>query len=310
MRVFIAGHQGTVGSAIVRLAPSGTEVLTRDRSSLNLENRDEVMSFLEDTRPDAVILAAAKVGGIEANSTNQRNYLLQNLRIQNVVIDAAACLGISNFLFLGSSCIYPRLAPQPMQESSLLTGSLEPTNDGYAIAKIAGIRLCRAIFEEEGLNYFSLMPTNLYGPNDNFNLKTSHVPAALIRKFHEAKTSGATEVVVWGTGNPRREFMHVDDMAQACWFMLGRDNGGSLINVGTGVDIQIREFSELVAKVIGYNGQIVFDTSRPDGPPRKLLDVTKIHSLGWNHQIGLEEGLRSTYGWFLKALKEGVVRGY
>ena len=310
MRVFVAGHRGTVGSAIVRLAPTNVEVLTRDRATLNLEIRDEVMSYLVDKRPDAIILAAAKVGGIKANATNQRMHLLQNLRIQNVVIDAAACLGVPNFLFLGSSCIYPRVAPQPMRESSLLTGPLEPTNDGYAIAKIAGIRLCRAIFEEEGLNYFSLMPTNLYGPNDNFNLQTSHVPAALIRKFHEAKLSGATEVVVWGTGNPRREFMHVDDMAQACWFMLGHDNGGALFNVGTGIDIQIREFAELVAKVIGYRGQIVFDTSRPDGPPRKLLDVTKIHSLGWSHGIELEEGLRSTYAWFLKALKEGVVRGY
>jgi len=254
-------------------------------------------------------LAAAKVGGIEANATHQKDFLLENLKIQNAVIEAASILEIENLLFLGSSCIYPKLAPQPLSENSLLSGSLEPTNEGYAIAKIAGIKLCRSIYEEQGLKYFSLMPTNLYGPNDNFDPRISHVPAALMRKFHEAKTSKAGEVVVWGSGTPRREFMHVDDMADACWYMLGQDFGGELINVGTGQDIEISEFAKLVAKVVGFEGNIVYDSSKPDGTPRKVLDVSKIQSYGWKYKIDLEEGLEKTYAWYVDALKKGEVRG-
>ncbi len=254
-------------------------------------------------------MAAAKVGGIEANATHQKDFLLENLKIQNAVMEAASILGIENLLFLGSSCIYPKLAPQPLSENSLLSGSLEPTNEGYAIAKIAGIKLCRSIFQEQGLKYFSLMPTNLYGPNDNYDPRVSHVPAALMRKFHEAKTSGAGEVVVWGSGTPRREFMHVDDMADASWYMLDQNVGGELINVGTGQDIEIGEFAKLVAKVVGFEGKIVYDSSKPDGTPRKVLDVSKIQSYGWKYKIDLEDGLEMTYAWYLDALKKGEVRG-
>jgi GDP-L-fucose synthase len=264
---------------------------------------------LNNERPDAIILAAAKVGGIEANLAHQKDFLLQNLKIQNSVLEAASLLRVNNLLFLGSSCIYPKFADQPISEESLLNGQLEPTNEGYAIAKIAGIKLCRSIYEEQNLNYFSLMPTNLYGPNDNFDPKVSHVPAALLRKFHEAKISGSSEVTVWGSGTPRREFMHVDDMAEACWYMLGQEAGGELINVGTGKDIEIREFANLIAKIVGFDGDIVFDTSKPDGTPRKVLDVSKIHSFGWKHRIDLENGMEETYAWYKSALERGEVRG-
>jgi GDP-L-fucose synthase len=276
---------------------------------VDLEDFKSVYQFLKKEEPDAVILAAAKVGGIEANSINQKDFLLQNLKIQNSVIEAASLLQIRNLLFLGSSCIYPKFAVQPISEESLLKGQLEPTNEGYAIAKIAGIKLCRSIFEELKLNYFSLMPTNLYGPNDNFDPKVSHVPAALLRKFHEAKVAGSSEVVVWGSGTPRREFMHVDDMADACWFMLGQEAGGELINVGTGNDIEIREFALLIAKIVGFEGEIVFDTTKPDGTPRKVLDVSKIHSFGWKHRIDLVDGMEATYAWYKHALERGEVRG-
>ena len=276
---------------------------------MDLEDFKSVYQFLKKEKPDAVILAAAKVGGIEANSINQKDFLLQNLKIQNSVIEAASLLQIRNLLFLGSSCIYPKFAVQPISEESLLKGQLEPTNEGYAIAKIAGIKLCRSIFEELKLNYFSLMPTNLYGPNDNFDPKVSHVPAALLRKFHEAKVAGSSEVVVWGSGTPRREFMHVDDMADACWFMLGQEAGGELINVGTGNDIEIREFALLIAKIVGFEGEIVFDTTKPDGTPRKVLDVSKIHSFGWKHRIDLVDGMEATYAWYKHALERGEVRG-
>lgn len=276
---------------------------------MDLEDFKSVYQFLKKEEPDAVILAAAKVGGIEANSINQKDFLLQNLKIQNSVIEAASLLQIRNLLFLGSSCIYPKFAVQPISEESLLKGQLEPTNEGYAIAKIAGIKLCRSIFEELKLNYFSLMPTNLYGPNDNFDPKVSHVPAALLRKFHEAKVAGSSEVVVWGSGTPRREFMHVDDMADACWFMLGQEAGGELINVGTGNDIEIREFALLIAKIVGFEGEIVFDTTKPDGTPRKVLDVSKIHSFGWKHRIDLVDGMEATYAWYKHALERGEVRG-
>lgn len=231
------------------------------------------------------------------------------MKIQNSVIEAASLLYVPNLVFLGSSCIYPKFADQPISEQSLLKGQLEPTNEGYAIAKIAGIKLCRSIYEEQNLNFFSLMPTNLYGPNDNFNPKTSHVPAALMRKFHEAKISGSSEVVVWGSGTPRREFMHVDDMADACWYMLEQKAGGELINVGTGNDIEIREFANLIAEIVGFNGEIVFDTSKPDGTPRKVLDVSKVHSFGWKHRIDLVDGMKNTYAWYKHALEKGEVRG-
>ncbi len=308
--IFVAGHRGLVGNALVNLADPSVEIVVATRSELDLENSREVSEFLKRNNVDTVILAAAQVGGIGANSKYQMDFLLNNLKIQNSVMDAAARLEVPNFVFLGSSCIYPKLAPQPINEESLLSGYLEPTNEGYALAKIAGIRLCKAIHDEKGLNYFSLMPTNLYGPNDNFDLAWGHVPASLMRKFHEAKISNSKEVIVWGTGQPKREFMHVNDMAVAVWQMLDKNVGGELINVGTGEDVSISEFATTMAKVVGYEGEIVFDTTKPDGTPRKLLDVSKAHSYGWRHQIELEDGLRQTYSWFVDALVKGEVRGY
>lgn len=299
-----------VGSALKRTATSNIEVITAPRNSLDLSDASQVLSYLEKSEPEAIILAAARVGGIGANSSHQKDFLLTNLKIQNAVIEAAAKLKIPKLLFLGSSCIYPRLAEQPITEDSLLTGPLEPTNEGYALAKIAGIRLCRAVFEEEGLKYFSLMPTNLYGPNDNFDYEASHVPAALMRRFHEAKERKESVVSIWGSGNPRREFLHVDDMAQACWFMLGKANGGELLNVGTGEDVTIKEFAQEMADCVGFKGELHFDLSKPDGSPRKLLNVDKIHSLGWKHNVDLGTGLKMTYEWFKSALRRGEVRGY
>lgn len=301
---------GMVGSSLLRSAPEGVEIITTSRSELNLYDRSAVKSFLTQKSPHVIIMAAARVGGIGANSKFQRDFLVENLELQNSMMMAAAEVAIPNLIFLGSSCIYPQLAPQPISENSLLTGILEPTNEGYALAKIAGIRLAKAIYDENNLNFFSLMPTNLYGPCDNYHLENSHVPAALMRKFHEAKISSADKVVVWGTGSPRREFMHVNDMAEACWFLLNQEVGGELINVGTGEDIEIGEFAHLMARVVGYEGEIVYDTSKPDGTPRKLLDVSKIHSYGWKHRMKLEDGLRETYDWFVRALKRGDVRGY
>lgn len=310
MRIFVAGHKGMVGSSILRLAPQKHEIITVTRTEIDLTNSREVKSFLQENSVDAVVMAAAKVGGIGANSKFQKAFLVENLNLQNGILVGASDAGVARLIFLGSSCIYPKHAPQPINESSLLTGTLEPTNEGYALAKIAGIRLCNAIFNEQSLKFFSLMPTNLYGPNDNFDEFTSHVPAALMRKFHEAKINNEGEVVVWGTGTPRREFMHVDDMAQACWYMLDQDVGGELINIGTGEDVTIAEFAELMAKVVGFEGEIVFDNSMPDGTPRKLLDVNKAHSYGWKHRIEIEDGLRQTYAWFVDALVKGEVRGY
>ena len=295
---------------MVRTAPDDVRILTATRAELDLENLNDVLRFLDDGSVDTIILAAAKVGGIGANSKHQLDFLLSNLKIQNAVLEAASKLNIPNLIFLGSSCIYPKLAPQPINEDSLLSGYLEPTNEGYALAKIAGVRLCKAIYDEKSLNYFSLMPTNLYGPNDNFDLESSHVPAALMRKFHEAKMSDSAEVVVWGTGKPLREFMHVDDMARACWYMLNQNAGGELINVGTGEDVEIGKFALMMAETVGFEGEIIFDTSKPDGTPRKLLDVSKIHSYGWKHQIELTSGLEQTYNWFKDALAKGDVRGY
>ncbi len=309
-RVFVAGHSGMVGQALVRTAPPDYSLVVKSRKELDLSDFDKVKNSLMEMNVDTVIVAAARVGGIGANEKFQKEFLFENLTIQNNLIIGAEECGVKNLLFLGSSCIYPQMAPQPIKESSLLTGPLEPTNEGYAIAKIAGIRLCRAIYDQENLNYFSLMPTNLYGPNDNFDLFSSHVPAALIRKFHEAKINGQAEVTVWGTGKPRREFMYVDDMARACWHMLEKDVGGELINIGTGEDISIAEFAEIIAKIVEYKGKIVFDTSKSDGTPRKLLDVTKANSLGWKHSVELEDGIRQTYAWFIGALAKGEIRGY
>jgi len=299
-----------VGSALVRHLPANYEAFVMDRTQLDLEDHSEVLKYFKLHRFDVVILAAAKVGGIQANATRQYDFLLKNLKIQNAVMEASVNTKVKSFVFLGSSCVYPKFANQPISEEDLLAGKLEETNDGYALAKIAGIRLARAIFDEHQLQYFSLMPTNLYGPNDNFDDFSSHVPAALMKKFHNAKVSGEKEVVVWGSGKPRREFMHVDDMARACWHMLDQNVGGELINVGTGVDMEINEFAKLVAKVVGFTGSIVYDTSKPDGTPQKLLDSKKIHSYGWKHQVNLEDGLRQTYSWLINELRKGKIRGF
>jgi GDP-L-fucose synthase len=277
---------------------------------LNLENNNEVLKYFEKNTPETVMLAAGRVGGISANSNNQREFLVKNLEIQNSVILAARTIGVDTLLFLGSSCIYPRDADQPISEDALLTGPLEKTNEAYALAKIAGVKLCQTISSEDGLRYFSLMPTNLYGPNDNFHPENSHVPAALLRRFHQAKIEGAKRVVVWGSGKPRREFMHVDDLAEACWSLISKAKGGELLNVGTGEDVSIADFASLLAKVIGYGGQIDFDSSKPDGTPRKLLNVKRVHSYGWHHKISLEEGLDQTYKWYLEALRRGTIREY
>lgn len=310
MRVFIAGKNGMAGSSILRNAPKNHEVLAPARSELDLIDEEAVSSYFAKNQFDAVILAAAKVGGISANANNQREFLYTNIELQNSVINATFKNEIPKLIFLGSSCIYPRDAKQPITEDSLLTGPLEITNEGYALAKITGIRLCQAISIEKGFDYFSLMPTNLYGPNDNFHPEHSHVPAALMRRFHEAKIAGIKKVAVWGTGKPRREFMHVDDLARACWELLDKVKGGELLNVGTGEDQTISEFAHLMAKTVGYEGEIEFETSRPDGTPRKLLDVSRIHSYGWHHSIDLLKGLEETYRWFVSALAKGGVRGY
>jgi GDP-L-fucose synthase len=300
--VFVAGHRGLVGSAIAReLSSSGSSsVLTRTRAELDLANREAVRDFFRETRPSAVVVAAAKVGGIKANSDFPVEFLLENLKIQNNVIEAAADFGAEKLLFLGSSCIYPKMAPQPIPESALLTGPLEPTNDAYAIAKIAGIRLCRAYREEYGKRFISAMPTNMYGPGDNFDLQTSHVLPALMRKVHEAKASGASEVVVWGSGTPRREFLHSRDLARACRFLLENYDEPGFVNIGFGDDVTIRELAELICDVVGFEGEIVFDATKPDGTPRKLMDNAKITALGWKPEIPLRDGIAETYQWFLE----------
>ena len=301
-KIFVAGHRGLVGSAIVRKLTSDgfTNLITRDRKELDLANEAAVAAFFEREKPDVVVLAAAKVGGIKANNDYPVEFLLENLRLQNNVISSAHVNDVRKLLFLGSSCIYPKHAPQPIREDALLTGALEPTNDAYAIAKIAGIRLCQAYASEYGENYISAMPTNLYGPHDNFDLTSSHVLPALMRKAHEAKTNGAREIVVWGTGTPRREFLHVDDMADACVFLLNNYDSPEFVNVGCGADVSIRELVELVCDVVGFDGELTFDSTKPDGTPRKLLDVSRINSLGWKPKIDLRDGIAQTYEWFLE----------
>jgi GDP-L-fucose synthase len=298
--IFVAGHGGLVGSAVTRhLVGEGfTDVRGVPSSELDLRDRDATHAYLTSTRPEVVVLAAARVGGILANSTYPADFLSDNLRIQVNVIDAALQAGIRRLLFLGSSCIYPKHAPQPIPEDALLTGPLEPTNDAYAIAKIAGLLQVQAMRRQHGVAWISAMPTNLYGPGDNFDLTSSHVLAAMIRKFHDAKVGGGP-VTLWGTGTPRREFLHVDDLARACLFLLEAYDGDQHVNVGTGEDVAIRELAELVAGVVGYDGPVQWDSTKPDGTPRKLLDVRKIQALGWKPQISLEEGIRATYEWFV-----------
>ena len=297
----MAGHRGMVGSAFIRRleAEGFTNLLDRCRSELNLTIDREVLEFFVEQKPAVVILAAAKVGGIKANNDYPVEFLLDNLLIQNNVIRFAHQTGVRKLLFLGSSCIYPKLAPQPIPETALLTGPLEPTNEPYAIAKIAGIKLCQAYAREYGRNFISVMSTNLYGPNDNFDLETSHVLAALLRKTHEAKSRNEKKLVVWGTGEPRREFLHVDDLAFACLQLLEKYDLPEIINIGCGEDISIRELAELICDVVGFEGELVWDTTKPDGTPRKLLDVSKIRALGWAPTIPLRKGIAQTYEWFL-----------
>ena len=301
-KIFVAGHRGLVGSAIVRkLSAEGfTNLLTRSRTEVDLANARAVQDFFRAERPGVVVMAAAKVGGIKANNDQPVEFLIENLQIQNNIIPAAHKHGVRKLLFLGSSCIYPKFAPQPIAEGALLGGPLEPTNEAYAIAKIAGIELCQSYAREYGANFISAMPTNLYGPNDNFDLVTSHVLAALLQKAHEAKISGAREIVVWGSGKPRREFLHVDDLAAACVFLLQKYDDPEIINVGTGEDVSIRELAELICEIVDFEGELTWDANKPDGTPRKLLDISKIRRLGWSPSISLREGIARTYEWFLK----------
>ena len=300
-KIFVAGHRGMVGSALVRRleAEGFTNVLKRDRSQLDLTDESAVAKFFADEPPDVVVVAAAKVGGIKANNEYPVEFLLENLRIQNNIIRSAFEAGVRKLLFLGSSCIYPKFAPQPIPETALLTGPLEPTNEAYAIAKIAGIKLCQAYAREYGATFISVMPTNLYGPNDSFDLETSHVLPALLRKAHDAKTRNENKLIVWGTGKPRREFLHVDDLASACLLLLEKYDSPEIINIGCGEDITIRELAELICDVVGFNGELVWDAAKPDGTPRRLLDITKIRALSWQPTIPLRQGIAQTYDWFL-----------
>lgn len=300
-KIYVAGHRGLVGSAILRKlqADGYTNLVYKTSQELDLRNKNEVDKFFEEEKPEYVFLAAAKVGGIVANNEYPADFIRDNLMIQTNVIDAAYRNGVKKLLFLGSTCIYPKFAPQPLKEEYLLTGELEPTNEPYAIAKIAGIKMCQSYNRQYGTKYISVMPTNLYGPNDNFDLHTSHVLPALIRKFHEAKETNAPYVEVWGTGTPRREFLYSDDLADACVFLMNNYEGNEIVNVGVGEDIPIKELAEKIKNVVGYQGDITFDTTKPDGTPRKLVDVSKIHALGWKASISLEEGLQKAYQWFL-----------
>lgn len=300
-KIFIAGYRGMVGSALVRKlkADGFNNLIVRKSSELDLRNQAAVKEFMESEKPDIVFLAAAKVGGIHANNTYRAEFIYDNLAIQNNIIHQSYINGVKKLLFLGSSCIYPKLAPQPIKEEYLLSGLLEHSNEPYAIAKIAGIKMCEAYRAQYGCNFISVMPTNLYGPNDNYDLNNSHVLPALIRKFHDAKQQEAEAVTVWGTGTPRREFLHADDLADACMYLMNNYDEPGMVNIGVGTDISIAELAQLVKEIVGYRGNIEFDTSKPDGTPRKLLDVSLLHSLGWKHKIGLIEGLHKTYGDFL-----------
>ncbi|MES2570424.1 MAG: GDP-L-fucose synthase [Verrucomicrobiota bacterium] len=302
--IFVAGHRGLAGSAIVReLTANGyTNLVTRSRVELDLRERDAVRNFFSTIRPRVVVVAAARVGGIKANSDFPVEFLLENLKIQNNLIEAAHDFEVGKLLFLGSSCIYPKFAPQPIEETSLLSGALEPTNDAYAIAKIAGIKLCQAYARQYGCNFINAMPTNLYGPGDNFDLATSHVLPALLRKVHEAKLHAAPTVSIWGSGTPRREFLHVDDLANACRFLLEQYDSPEIVNIGCGEDISIRELATLICEVVGFSGELVFDASKPDGTPRKLLHIGKLNALGWKPRIALREGIANTYQWYLGSL--------
>ena len=304
--IYVAGHRGLVGGAIVRRlqADGYANLLCATHDELDLTRQDAVDAFFAQHRPEYVFVAAAKVGGIHANDSRPAEFIRDNLAIQTNLIHAAWTAGVRKLCFLGSSCIYPKHAAQPMTEDALLTGPLEPTNEWYAIAKIAGIKMCQAYRRQYGFDAISLMPTNLYGPGDNFSLENSHVLPALIRKFHEAKASGATEVVMWGTGSPRREFLHVDDLAAAAVHLMRHYSSDEIVNIGVGHDISIRELAELVGEVVGYRGRIVNDTSKPDGTPRKLLDVSRLHALGWNAQIALRDGIAGTYDWYLRHLDD------
>jgi len=299
-KIYLAGHTGLVGSAIYRkLKNEGyTNIITRTHKELDITNQQQTREFFQKEKPEYVFLAAAKVGGIKANDTYPADFAYINIMIESNVIKASYDNGVKKLLFLGSSCIYPKLCPQPIKEDYLLTGPLEPTNEAYAIAKIAGLKMCQYFNKQYRTNFISVMPTNLYGPNDNFDLETSHALAAILRKFHEAKTYNKPYVEVWGTGNPRREFLHVDDLADAVLHLMNNYDGNEPINIGTGEDLTIKELAQLIKEVVGYEGEIRFDTTKPDGTPRKLLDVTRLHTTGWRHKIELKEGLELTYQWF------------
>ena len=301
-KIYVAGHRGLVGSAIVRnLEAKGYKnIIYRTHKELDLTNQEAVRRFFEEEKPEYVFLAAAKVGGIHANNTYPADFIYENLMIQNNVIKAAHDFKVKKLLFLGSTCIYPKMAPQPIKEEYLLTGSLEETNEAYAVAKIAGLEMCKFFKRQYGDNFISCMPTNLYGPNDNFDLKNSHVLPALIRKFHEAKVNNSEAVEVWGTGTPLREFLYVDDMADACVFLMENYDGEQHVNIGTGEEVSIRELAETVKEVVGFDGELVFNTEMPDGTPRKLTTVDKLHGLGWKHKVSLDEGIRLAYNWFLE----------
>lgn len=307
-KIYIAGHRGMVGSAIVRrLQKDGfTNIVTRGSKDLDLREQQPVRDFFANEKPDVVVLAAAKVGGIQANNVYRAQFLYENLMIQNNVIDSAYRNGVKKLLFLGSSCIYPKMAPQPLKEESLLTGLLEQTNEPYAIAKIAGIKMAESYRRQYGVNYISAMPTNLYGPNDNYDLNNSHVLPALIRKFHTAKTTNAPSVEVWGTGSPMREFLHVDDLADACFFLLKNYDEEMFVNIGTGEDLTIKALAEMIKEIVGYTGELKWNTEKPDGTPRKLMDVGRLHNMGWKHRIGLREGITSVYAEFAKSAPESA----
>ena len=304
-KIYVAGHRGLVGSAIVRnLEAKGyTNIVYRTHKELDLTNQADVQAFFKEEQPEYVILAAAKVGGIHANNTYPADFIYDNLMIQNNVIKAAHDYKVKKLLFLGSTCIYPKMAPQPIREEYLLTGALEETNEAYAVAKIAGLEMCKFFKRQYGDNFISCMPTNLYGPNDNFDLKSSHVLPALIRKFHEAKVNGSDTVEVWGTGTPLREFIYVDDMADACVFLMENYDGEQHVNIGTGEEVSIRQLAETVKEVVGFEGELVFNTDMPDGTPRKLTTVDKLHGLGWKHKVSLNEGIKLAYTWFLENYK-------